>query len=113
MVRRGERSFLCKAIQIGLELGSTEPILYALREFVWMLAKQGQTELAIEVGALALRECSKTYNTRWLGHIRAGGAYPQTIGSVLPRQVVAQARARGRARDLWTTVEELYAVWCE
>jgi hypothetical protein len=108
-----QRGHFCKAIQVGLALGSTEPVLYALPAFVWMLAKQGQTELAIEIRALALREYPSTYNTRWLEHSATRSYWFQPIGSTLPRQVVAQARARGRARDLWATVEELYAVWCE
>ena len=112
-LRGSQPPSLCRAIRIGIELGSIEPILYALPAFVWMLAKQGETELAIEVGALALKEYPKAYNTRWLGHITASSSRPHGIGFTLPRQVVAQARRRGRARDLWATAEELYAAWCE
>jgi hypothetical protein len=107
------RPFLCSAIQVGMELGSIEPILYALPAFVWMLAMQGETELAIEVRTLALREYPTTYNTRWLEHITDPFPSPHRIGAALPRRVIAQARSRGRARDLWATAEELFAAWCE
>jgi hypothetical protein len=108
-------SQLCQAIQVGREQGSVEPILYTLPTFVWRLAQQGESELAIEVRALALREYPKAYSTRWLALVTdARTQYsPPPIGFTLPRQVVAQAQARGRAGDLWATVEELYARWCE
>jgi hypothetical protein len=39
------------------------------------------------------------------------GKHIAAVAATLPPEVVAAAQERGRARDLWTTVEELLAEW--
>jgi hypothetical protein len=46
-------------------------------------------------------------NSRWFEDI--AGREIETLAETLPPEVAANAKERGRARDLWATVEELLA----
>jgi tetratricopeptide (TPR) repeat protein len=63
-------------------------------------------EWAIELYALASRY-PYVSNSRWFEDV--AGREIRTAAEKLPSEVVAAARERGRARDLWATVEELLA----
>ena len=58
----------------------------------------------MELYALALLE-PYVANSRWFEEI--AGREIAAAAEALPPDVVAAAQARGRARDLWATVEEL------
>jgi hypothetical protein len=63
-------------------------------------------ERAVEVYALASRY-SAVANSRWFEDI--AGKHIAAAATILPPDVVAAAQERGRARDLWATMEELLA----
>jgi hypothetical protein len=79
------------------------PVLPPVAEF---LAAQGRPEWAVEVWALACRY-PFICNSRW--YIDVVGRYIEEMAATLPPDVREAAQARGRARDLWATVEELAA----
>lgn len=65
---------------------------------------QGQAEQAVELYALGL--CvPHIANSPWYEEV--AGRHVQTAAQVLPPLVVDLAQGRGRARDLWMTVEEV------
>ena len=69
-----------------------------------LLADQGDVEQAVELKALAW--CFPFIsNSRWCEDL--AGRRISTAADALPLEVVAAAQARGQARDLWATVEEL------
>ena len=63
-----------------------------------------RVESAVELYALASRY-PFVANSRWFEDV--AGKYITVAAVALPPDVVAAAQARGRARDLWATVEEL------
>jgi hypothetical protein len=71
-----------------------------------LLAKRGQAEQAVEVYALASRYPYVSNSRFWDDVV---GKYVAAAAASLPPQVLAAAQERGRARDLWATVEELLA----
>ena len=82
--------------------------MLALPAFALLLADQGQTAHAVELYALASR-FPYVSNSRWFEDV--AGREIAAAAESLPRDVVARAQERGRARDLWATVEELLAEW--
>ncbi|MBN1933585.1 MAG: hypothetical protein JW934_02910, partial [Anaerolineae bacterium] len=64
----------------------------------------GETERAVELYALASRY-SVVANSRWFEDV--AGKHIAAAAETLPPDVVAAAQERGRARDLWSTVEEV------
>ena len=78
----------------------------ALPPAAFWLAEIGQTERAVEVYALALRYLYIA-NSRWFQDVY--GPPLAAAAASLPPEVVREAQARGRARDLAATVRELLA----
>ena len=77
---------------------------FALPFVARLLAQQGQTERAVEIYALASRY-PYVANSRWYQDLV--GQYMESVGASLPPEVREAAQARGRARDLSATAEEL------
>ena len=65
---------------------------------------QGQAERAVELYALAWRFPAVS-NSRWCQDVF--GQPLAAVAASLPPEVIATAQARGRARDVWATVQEL------
>jgi hypothetical protein len=78
--------------------------LWVLPFVALLMAEQGQAERAVEIYALASRY-PYVANSRWYEDLV--GQRIAAVAATLPPEVVAAAQERGRARDLWTTVEEL------
>jgi hypothetical protein len=83
--------------------------LYGLLAFCLLLvgagdAVQGETERAVELYALASRY-PHVAHSRWFEDV--AGVHIAAVAAGLPPDAVAAAQERGRARDLWATVEEL------
>ena len=73
-----------------------------------LLADQDEVQRAIEIYALASRY-PYVPNSRWVQDV--AGKHIAAIAETLPPDVVAAAQERGRALDLWATVEELLIEW--
>jgi hypothetical protein len=71
-----------------------------------LLADRGESELAVELYALASRHPLVT-NSQWFQDV--AGRQIAAMAGTLPPEVVAAAQERGRARDLEATVQEVLA----
>jgi tetratricopeptide (TPR) repeat protein len=69
-----------------------------------LLACEGRAECAVEIYALASRY-GVVANSQWFKDVV--GKEIAAVADTLPPDIVAAAQERGRARDLWETVEEL------
>ena len=69
-----------------------------------LLVDQGETVRAVELYALASSR-GHIANSRWYEDV--AGKHIAAAAETLPPEVVAAAQERGRARDLWATVEEV------
>jgi predicted ATPase/DNA-binding SARP family transcriptional activator len=97
---------LSAALQMATELQYAYPIMYGLPAVGLLLAHQGEAERAVE-----LYETASHYplvvSSRWFADI--AGATIDAAAANLPVEVVAEAKARGQARDLHATLSELLA----
>jgi hypothetical protein len=84
--------------------GSAPALLYALPAAALVVADRGEVERAVEVYALAWRY-PFVANSSWFEAV-AGRELERNAAS-LPPAAREAAEERGRARDLWATVEEL------
>ena len=95
---------LYHALKIGIELRYPRPCTTALPLLALLLGNQGEIVRAVESYALA-----STYghvaHSRWFEDV--AGKHIAAAAETLPPDVVAAAQERGRARDLWATVEEV------
>jgi DNA-binding SARP family transcriptional activator len=96
--------YLCKILQIGIDIHGVYPILYILYAASLILIECGKIEMALEVAALAERY-PFVGNSRWFEDL--AGLEIARAAETLPREVVTTAQERGRARDLWETAAEL------
>jgi ATP/maltotriose-dependent transcriptional regulator MalT len=103
---RRAREVLHRALQTSTDTQAFFPIVLALPAVALLLVKQGQVERALEMYALALRY-RQVSNSRWFEDV--AGRRIAAAAAGLPQDAVAAAQERGRARDLWATVEELLA----
>ena len=71
-----------------------------------LLADQGEAERAIEFYAAGLQS-GYIASSRWFKDIV--GNRLERLAKALPHAVVAAARTRGRARNLWDAVNDLLA----
>ena len=94
----------CRALRLSSDIRSPWTLLYALPGVASLLADRGEVERAVEVYALASRYPFVAHS-RWFEDV-AGKHIVAAAETLLP-DVVAVARERGRARDLWATAEEL------
>jgi tetratricopeptide (TPR) repeat protein len=99
------RQYLSEALRMATGTGEYWPPVYVLPALALLLVDQGEVERAVELYALASRY-PLVANSRWFEDI-AGRHI--AAAAQLPPDVVAAAQERGRARDLWATVEELLA----
>ena len=95
---------LCEALQASIEIRDVCMLMYALPVAALLLFDRGQLERAIEIYALA--SCYPfVARSTWFEAVI--GQEIAAAAEALAPQVVAEARVRGRTRDLWATVEEL------
>ena len=78
----------------------------SLRTAALLLADDEELEHAVELAALAKRE-SPSGHILWAPALW-GGQFA-AVATRLPADVAALAQARGQARDLWATAQELLA----
>jgi tetratricopeptide (TPR) repeat protein len=97
---------LCETLRTAIETRKHSPLMYALSAVALLLADRGEVERAVEFYALASRY-PFVANSRWFEDVF--GRYIAAAAAALPPEVVAAAQERGRARDLWATVEEMLA----
>jgi hypothetical protein len=94
------REAICAAVTSEDSLGKLD-LLPAIALF---LAVRGKAERAIELYALATRY-PYIANSRWFEDV--AGRQVDAAAADLPPDIIATAQARGRARDLDQTLEEL------
>jgi predicted ATPase/DNA-binding SARP family transcriptional activator len=98
------RKYVQEALQTCAEIRVVFPLLRALPAAALLLSDVGEVERAVELYALAARY-PLVANSRWFEDVV--GKHVTAAAAALPQEVVAAAQERGRARDLWETVEEL------
>jgi hypothetical protein len=106
--RMEARQLLVEALQIALAQRASRATPYGLLLAGLLLAGQGEVERAIELRAL-VRRFSFIANSRWCEDV--AGKHITAAAATLPTDAVAAAQTRGRARDLWATVEEVLATF--
>ena len=95
---------LVQALRLVPDAHAFWPLLYALAVYALLLIDGGETERAVELYALA--SCYPfAANSRWFEDV--AGKYIAAAAETLPREMVAAAQERGRARDLGATVREM------
>jgi len=97
---------LLEALSLLNEYRSFIAALCTLPYVALLLAQQGKEEQAAEVYALASRYAYVANSRFWEDVV---GKHIAAAAATLPPEVTAAAQERGRARDLWATVEELLA----
>jgi predicted ATPase/DNA-binding SARP family transcriptional activator len=90
------RQHIKEALQIGAELQTLMPVLYALPAAARLLICEGAEERAVEVYACASRY-EFVSNSRWF-HDLVGEAI-SSASAQLPAEVVAEAQAKGQAKN--------------
>lgn len=80
--------------------------MHTLPAAALLLADLGEHERAVEIYALASRY-PFVANSRWFELVF--GRHIEAVADTLSPEVVAAARERGRARDLYATAKELVA----
>jgi hypothetical protein len=98
------REHLCAALWSSSESGRCNAALQALAAMALLLMDDGEVERAVELYALAART-PDVANSRWFEDV--AGSEIASAAAALPPDIVAPAQERGRARDLWATVQEL------
>jgi hypothetical protein len=103
--REQARGHLCAALRMMIENRDRNAALHSLPAMALLLMDdEGAQERAIELYALASRY-PYVANSRWFEDV-AGREIAAAAAKMSP-DVAAAAQERGRARDLWETVEEL------
>jgi tetratricopeptide (TPR) repeat protein len=107
--------YLSDALRMAAEAGHFRPLVGALPAMALLLADRGEPERAVELYALAC-----TLGAGYFGRVGdsrfwedVAGRHIAAAAAALPPDVVAAAKARGRARDLHATVAELLAEFGE
>jgi predicted ATPase/tRNA A-37 threonylcarbamoyl transferase component Bud32 len=95
---------LSEALRIANRIRVFSPLHAALPVIALLLADQGDVERAVELYAL-VSHYPAVANSRWF--YDTTGWHIAAVASTLPPDVFAAAQERGKARDLWTTTEEL------
>ena len=93
-----------QALLLGIECQAVYPLLLSLPVAALLWADQGRAERAVELWALLLRY-PPVSNSRWYEEI--AGQRLAAVAAELAPEVREAAQARGRARDLWATAQEL------
>jgi tetratricopeptide (TPR) repeat protein len=100
------RRHFCAALRIATQVPAVSNLVPAVPAIALLLADRGEAARAVELYALALRY-PHVANSRWYEDVV--GKHIAAAAATLPPDVVAAAEARGRARDLQTTLRELLA----
>jgi predicted ATPase/DNA-binding SARP family transcriptional activator len=100
------RQYLSEALSTATDIQDAFTPISALPVAALFLADLGEKERAVEIYALASRY-PRIASSRLMEDI--AGRHIAAIAEALPPEVVAAAQERGRARDVWATVEELLA----
>jgi hypothetical protein len=98
------RQHLGQSLQIAVEVRSALLFWFVLPSVAVLLAVQGRAERAVDLYALASRWTSVSRSRLWQD---IAGRRVAAAAEALPPEVVAAAQERGRAREVWATVEEL------
>jgi predicted ATPase len=98
------RAHVCESLRIALDIRDALTVRFALPFAALLLANLGQVERAVEIHALVSAFPAVANSRMWKD---GAGRQITTAAASLPPEVVAAAQERGRARDLWATVEEL------
>lgn len=93
-----------RSLQVGIEEITFWPVCLALSDYALVLARWGQRERAIEMYTLAT-QAPAIANSHLVEDLV--GREVQSAAASLEPEVVYAAQARGRARDLFATAEEL------
>ena len=93
-----------EALRTGVEIHAFFPLIFGLPLVALLLADEGEVERAVEMYALASTQ-PLVGNSVWFEDVV--GQHIAAAAEGLPPEVVAAARERGRARDLWETAREL------
>jgi tetratricopeptide (TPR) repeat protein len=104
------RTHLCEALQQSGEMRDQLTPLHVLPVAARFLADLGDAERAVEIYALASRYGFVANSRLWED---IAGREIAALAAALPPEIVAATRRRGRARDLWVTMEELLSEWAE
>ena len=99
------RAHLVEVLRLAVKTQNVPAALYALPAAALLLVDDGARRRATELYALASRYPFVAHS-RWFEDV-AGREVAAVAASTLPPDVIAVVEARGRGRDLWTTVEEL------
>jgi hypothetical protein len=102
--RSQAREHLSRGIQPTAKSKYRDAALLSLPAMALLFLDEGAPERAVELYALASRY-PYVANSRWFEDV--AGKEIAAAAESLPPDVVARAQERGRARDLWATMEEL------
>ena len=100
------RERLSMALQVASERHYAFPIMYGLPALSLLLAREGETERAVELYEMALRY-PLVARSRWIAGV--AGSQIETAATDLPAEAIAEAQARGRARNIQAMLVELLA----
>jgi predicted ATPase/class 3 adenylate cyclase len=95
---------LAEALTLAEQLRTFGAAKYGLSAAAHLLARLGESERAVEIYALA-REHEFVAKSRWFEDVT--GQSVAAAAENLPAEDVAAAKARGEARDVWQTADEL------
>jgi hypothetical protein len=98
---------LSQALQRVADTGNLLALGWVIPGVVSLLLSQGQTELAVELYAMASARFPMVRESCWFEELI--GRHVAVAEAALPPAVVKAAGARGRARDPEATVAELLA----
>jgi tetratricopeptide (TPR) repeat protein len=95
-----------RALQSGVTYHNFITLIFTFPGIALMLAGEGKQEQAVELHAqLSLHGIVANSQFRY----DLAGAHLEEIAAALPAQIAADARARGKAAELWTTAASLLA----
>jgi predicted ATPase len=97
---------LAEALQISIEVRTWSPLWLALPLAALLSADRGELERAVELYTLFVSQSLGEW-VKCPFFEDLAGRHIAEVAATLPPEVVAAAEARGRARDLWQTAEEL------
>ena len=98
------KEHLTEALRRGTKVRDYLGVLTALPAVALLLVDDGQRQRGVELYALVSSH-GYVANSVWFDDVV--GKEIAAIAETLPTDVVSAAQKRGKARDLWMTVEEL------
>jgi len=98
------KNYSYHAMEISIREKEFLTLIHTLPGIALLFADQDKIERAVELYALASTQ-GIVANSKWFADI--AGDEIAAASAKLPPEVIEAAKARGRARDLWETAEEL------